>query len=71
MSYPNLASTLKNKLTSSEWDLVSYYIEKAEDLGEADKDREARKTLLDAIAVAAAKGEDNAAGKIQYYLRFY
>ena len=27
-------------------------------------------STLDAIAVAASKGENNAAGKIQYYLRF-
>ena len=71
MAYPGLASALYNKLTSSEWSLVSYYINKADDLGNAGKDSDAREALLDAIAVASSKGEYNAAGKIQYYLRFY
>ena len=69
--YPGIVSALSGKLTSSEWDLVSYYIYKAQDLGEAGKDGEAREALKDAIAVAASKGESNTAGKIQEYLRFY
>lgn len=69
--YSGLASELYRKLTSSEWNLVSYYIEKADDLGKSGKDSAAREELENAIAVAASKGENNAAGKIQYYLRFY
>lgn len=71
MSYPNLASTLYNKLTSSEWQLVSYYINKADSLGKDDNDSKAREALQDAVAVAKANGEFNAAYKIEYYLRFY
>lgn len=69
--YAHLASELCRKLTSSEWNLVSYYIEKADDLGKAGKEQAARDEIENAIAVAASKGETNAAGKIQYYLRFY
>lgn len=69
--YPYLVSELENKCTSDEWRLISSYIYRARDLGEANKDNEAREALLDAIAVAAAAGENNAAGKVQYYLRFY
>ena len=69
--YPTLVRDLQNKLTSKEWNLVSHYIYKAEDYGNADRDREARECLLDAIAVARQNGEENAAGKVQYYLRFY
>ena len=69
--YPTLVRDLENKLTSKEWNLVSHYIYKAADYGEANKDSAARECLLDAIAVARQNGEDNAAGKIQYYLRFY
>ena len=69
--YPTLVRDLENKLTSKEWNLVSRYIYKAEDYGNANKDSQARESLIDAIAVARQHGEDNAAGKIQYYLRFY
>ena len=69
--YPKLVKELQNKLTGKEWELVSHYIYKAEDYGEADKDSQARECLIDAIAVAAQYGETNTAGKIQYYLRFY
>lgn len=69
--YPYLVSELENKCTSDEWRLISSYIYRARDLGEANKDNEAREALLDAIAVAAAAEENNAAGKVQYYLRFY
>lgn len=71
MAYPRLADTLMRQLTASEWELVAYYILKAEDYGENGKDSAARESLKDAIAVAAAQGESNAAGKIQYFLRFY
>ena len=69
--YANLVKELERQLTSEEWNLVSHYINKADDFGRADRDSEARESLLDAIAVAKKKGENNAAGKIQYYLRFY
>ncbi len=69
--YDRLAKDIQNKLTSSEWSLVSYYINKADDLGKAGRESSAKEALYDAIAVARAHGEDNAAGKIQYYLRFY
>ena len=69
--YDRLARDLQNKLTSSEWSLVSYYIYKADDLGKNGNDSAAKESLYDAIAVAKANNELNAAGKIQYYLRFY
>ena len=69
--YDRLSSELYNKLTSSEWSLVSYYIEKADDLGKDGNDSGAKDALYDAIAVAKSHDEYNAAGQIQYYLRFY
>ena len=66
----NIARELYNKLTSDEWRLCSYYVEKAQGYYEKDQDKEARECLLDAIAVCASKGENNAAGKIQEYLRY-
>lgn len=69
--YANLVRELENKLTGKEWSLVSHHIYKADDLGKAGRDSEARECLIDAIAIANYNGEQNAAGKIQYYLRFY
>ena len=69
--YPYLYRDLQNSLTSSEWAIVGYYISKADSLGKSDDDSGARKALEDAIAVALSKGEQNAAHKIQRYLRFY
>lgn len=66
----NFAKELENKLTSAEWDLCSYYVLKAQEAYNADRDSAARESLLDAVAVCAKAGENNAAGKIQYYLRF-
>lgn len=63
-------SALQNKLTSKEYNLASPYIERAQDYYNADKDSAAREALLDAIAVCAAAGENNAAGKIQAYLKY-
>lgn len=72
MSYPKLAETLERQLTDSEWQLVAYYILKAEEYGnDAESDSVARESLKDAVAVAMAQGELNAAKKIQYFLRFY
>lgn len=71
MAYPQLARALFERLTSDEWKIVSYYILKADEYGNNGDDRTAREALRDAIAVAAAAGESNAAGKIQYFLRFY
>lgn len=69
--YQGLASELYSKLTSDEWNLVSYYIKKADELGEVGKESRARDELQNAVDVAKAQGEYNAAGKIEYYLRFY
>lgn len=66
----NFARDLYNKLTSEQWELCSYYVNKAQDYYDADKFSSARESLYDAIAVCLSKGEDSAAGKIQYYLRF-
>lgn len=66
----NFCMELQQKLTWDEYNLVRYYIEKATDAYRAGRYSTAREALLDAIAIAAAKGENNAAGKIQYYLRF-
>lgn len=70
--YPNLVSDLQRKLTGSEWNLVEYYILKADSLGDdGPGDKSAREALEDAIAVAIAAGEMSVANKIHYYLRFY
>ena len=66
----NIAAELERKLSGSEFSLVSYYIYKASEAYDAERYSVAREALLDAIAVAKAEGEYNAAGKIQYYLRF-
>lgn len=66
----NFANELNNKLCSDEWEIVSYYINKAQDLYNAEKYDDARESLLDAVAVARAHGEENAAYKIAYYTRF-
>ncbi len=66
----NFSNELYNKLTSDEWRLCSYYVEKAQAYYNDERWPEARESLRDAVAVCAAAGEDNAAGKIQYYLRF-
>ena len=70
--YIYLLRDLENSLSSyDEWPLVSYYIRKADDLGKTGKDSEEREALLDAIAVATANGQKNAAIKISKYLGFY
>jgi len=66
----NFSVELQRKLTWEEYSLVRRYIEKATEAYQAERYSVAREALLDAIAVAASKGENNAAGKIQYYLRF-
>ena len=63
----NFARDLENKLTASEWNLVSYYVNKAQVYYDAENYSAARESLEDAVAVALSKGEDNAANKIQYY----
>ena len=40
-------------------------------LAEDDRDDEARAALKDAVAVAMAEGESNAACKVNYYTRFF
>ncbi|MBR1884478.1 MAG: hypothetical protein IJ809_06095 [Clostridia bacterium] len=66
----NFAKELENKLTGSEWSMVSYYISKAQEYYDNEKYSDARNSLEDAVAVAKANGEYNAANKIQYYTRF-
>lgn len=66
----NFARELYNKLTFCEWELVSYYVEKAQDYYDQGRWSDARESLLDAVAVCSAAKEENAAGKVQYYLRF-
>ena len=45
--------------------------DKAASLAEDDRDDEARAALKDAVAVAMAEGESNAAYKVSYYTRFF
>lgn len=63
-------NALRNKLTAKEYDLASPYIERAQDYYNADKDSAARESLLDAVAILKAHGEDSGANKVAYYLRF-
>lgn len=73
--YSGLAKEIERKLTSSEWRLVSYYIEKADELGEAGKEREAKRELENALAIAGSQNDEatreNMVCKIRPYLRFY
>ncbi len=73
--YPGLAKEIERKLTSSEWSLVSYYISKADELGEAGKEKEARRELENALAIANVQKDEsvreNMVYKIRPYLRFY
>lgn len=66
----NFANELSRKLTDDEWELCGYYVQKAQSYYNEEHWSEARESLLDAVAVCAAAGEDNAACKIRYYLRF-
>lgn len=66
----NFSRELYNKLTSDEWQLCAHYVQKAQECYDGGYWAAAREALLDAVAVCAAAGENNAAGKIQYYLRF-
>lgn len=67
----DIVRELENKLSADEWSLVSYWIYKAASLAEDDRDDEARAALEDAVAVAMAEGESNAAYKVSYYTRFF
>lgn len=73
--YSGLAKEIERKLTSSEWHLVSYYINKADELGEAGKEREAKRELENALAIAESQKDEatreNMVIKIRPYLRFY
>ena len=66
----NFATELERKLTWDEYSPIRYYIEKATDYYNNGRYSEARESLLDAIAICVQNGENNAAGKVQYYLRF-
>lgn len=73
--YPGLAKELYRKLTNDEWRLVSYYINKADELGEVGKEKEAKEALENALAVAASQKDEETREdmviKIRPYLRFY
>jgi len=66
----NFARELERKLTGSEYNKVAYYIEKASQAYEEDRDDIARSSLEDAVAILKADGEYSAASKVEYYLRF-
>lgn len=67
----NLVSEIERKLDAREWALVSRYIYKAEDFNRDERDADVRRALEDAFNVALSEGENNAANKIRYYLRFF
>lgn len=73
--YSGLAKELYRTLTGEEWKLVSYYINKADELGEAGKEAEAKRELENALAIAASQSDEatreNMIIKIRPYLRFY
>ena len=73
--YTGLAKELYRKLSSDEWRLVSHYINKADELGEAGKEKEAREELENALAVAMSQRDEatreDMVIKIRPYLRFY
>ena len=50
----NFSNELYNKLTSDEWRLCSYYVEKAQAYYNDERWPEARESLRDAVAVCAA-----------------
>ena len=70
MSKLNFYHRLENELTGQEMSLVEYYIIKAQDLYDNDKDEQARDALEDAVAVLQQHGEYSAARKVDYYTRF-
>ncbi len=67
----DIVRELENKLSADEWNLVSHWIYKAASLTKEGRDDEARGALKDAVAVAMAEGETNAAYKVNYYVRFF
>ena len=73
--YSGLAKELYRKLSADEWRLVSYYINKADELGEAGKEAEAKAELENALAIAASQRDEatreDMVIKIRPYLRFY
>ena len=66
----NFAREIENKLTGAEWNLVSYYVMKAQDYYDDSRYSEARASLEDAVSVAQANDEYHAAEKVRYYIRF-
>ena len=66
----NFSHELFNKLDAKEWELCPYYILKAQDCYDNEQWNDARNALQDAVDICLASGEENAANKIQYYLRF-
>ena len=55
--YADLVCDLQRKLTDGEWNLVAYYIEKADSLSKGGNDSGARESLLDAVAIALSHDE--------------
>lgn len=73
--YQGLSQELERKLTADEWELVSYYIRKADDLGEAGKEDAAKREIENALAIATSQDDEatreDMVIKIRFYLRFY
>lgn len=72
MSKLNFESALQDSIASVYYSVkyVSYYIGKAQEAYDMDRDSEARSALESAIDLLNAAGEDWAANKVAYYLRF-
>lgn len=67
----DIVRELENKLSADEWNLVSHWIYKAASLAKEGRDDEARSALKEAVDVAMYNGEQNAAYKVNYYIRFF
>lgn len=72
MSYLDFESRLESEISSVMYEVkyVAYYISKAQELYNSDKDYEAREALENAAALLRQAGEEWAAQKVEYYLRF-
>ena len=66
----NFERELSRKLTPTEWNCCSFYVEKAQEQYNNERYADARESLLDAVAICVAANEYNAAEKIRYYLKF-
>lgn len=72
MSKLDFESQLERSISSVYYEVkyVARTIAKAQQLYDANKDREAREELENAAALLRAAGEDWAANKVEYYTRF-